>query len=318
MQPLVSVVMPCYNYASFVGDAVDSVLSQTYKNIELIIINDGSTDDTKEILEAITDSRVTVLHIENSGVSAARNKGIELAKGQFIAFIDADDLWSPDKIQLQVQAFKQHPDCSYCFTNFSRFDAENNHYGSFTDYAYYLGKISQNATSELRVHFKDVCHDLEMPWYPTINMVRMNKIKHLFERDRRIGEDVSFFMHFWASTDGIFVPKTLAFLRVHGANSSNISYSHAELLINVFSSKLKYYKQREFKKTLGRLYLNLAYQQRKRSQFSEAAKNYSRSILNNHFSFKAVAFAFILPSLSLVRGFYRKDAKPHNSEGNTK
>lgn len=318
MEPLVSVVMPCYNYASFVGDAVDSVLSQTYQNIELIIINDGSTDDTKEILEAISDNRVMVLHIENSGVSTARNKGIELARGQFIAFIDADDLWSPDKIQQQVQAFKKHPDCSYCFTNFSRFDAKNNQYGAFTDYAYYLGNISQHATNELRVHFKDVCHDLEMPWYPTINMVRMNKIKHLFEKNRRIGEDVSFFIHFWASTDGIFVPKTLAFLRVHGANSSNVSYSHAELLISVFQSNLKHYKQREFKRTLGRLYLGLAYQQRKRNQYSEAAKNYSRSILNHYFSFKAIAFAFILPPLSFIIGIYWKGTKPRDSRGNTK
>jgi glycosyltransferase involved in cell wall biosynthesis len=103
--PLVSVILPVYNGAEFVGAALESALSQTYRHIEIIAINDGSTDGTPAVLDlyALGDSRIRVLTQANGGVARARNRGISVAHGDFIAPLDADDLWEPTKIDRQMQ-----------------------------------------------------------------------------------------------------------------------------------------------------------------------------------------------------------------------
>lgn len=105
--PLISVIIPAYNAAGLIERTLHSVLTQTYPYFEVLVIDDGSTDETAAIVEAIAqrDSRVILLHQPNSGVAAARNLGIEQAKGEFIAPIDADDLWYPAQLQRQITCF---------------------------------------------------------------------------------------------------------------------------------------------------------------------------------------------------------------------
>ena len=113
--PLVSVIIPTYNRAWTLKDAVDSVLLQDYPNIELIIIDDGSEDNTQELLTAYKNE-ITVLCQENKGVSAARNKGIIQSRGRFIALLDSDDAWDKRKISCQMEFFKDHPEALICQT----------------------------------------------------------------------------------------------------------------------------------------------------------------------------------------------------------
>ena len=113
--PLVSVIIPTYNRGRVVGEAVDSVLAQAYSNYELIVVDDGSTDNTASILKAY-GRRIHVLRQQNRGVSAARNTGIRSAAGDLIAFLDSDDLWLPSKLGHQVAFFQQHPDAVACQT----------------------------------------------------------------------------------------------------------------------------------------------------------------------------------------------------------
>jgi len=101
MLPLVSAVIPTYNRASVVTEAIDSILQQTYSRVEVIVVDDGSTDETREVLSKYGD-RITVIYQENSGPSAARNRGIAAAKGEFIGFLDSDDVWLPTKLEKQV------------------------------------------------------------------------------------------------------------------------------------------------------------------------------------------------------------------------
>lgn len=102
--PLVSIVMAAYNAENFIVSTVNSIFSQTYTNWELIIVDDLSKDRTREIIQKIDDNRIRLIISEkNGGPGVARNKGIEAAKGQFLAFLDTDDIWSPDKIQKQVE-----------------------------------------------------------------------------------------------------------------------------------------------------------------------------------------------------------------------
>lgn len=105
--PLVSVILPTFNRAGVLSRAIDSVLDQTYKNIELIIVDDGSTDNTGNFLKKY-DNKLCYIHQSNRGVSAARNTGIRQAKGRFIAFIDSDDKWMPSKLEEQLRFFSDH------------------------------------------------------------------------------------------------------------------------------------------------------------------------------------------------------------------
>jgi glycosyltransferase involved in cell wall biosynthesis len=99
--PLVSVIIPNYNYAEFVGEAIESVLSQTYKNIEIIIVDDGSTDNSIDILSSYL-SEITLVSQSNSGVSSARNAGLVKASGEYVCFLDSDDVWFSNKIEIQI------------------------------------------------------------------------------------------------------------------------------------------------------------------------------------------------------------------------
>lgn len=100
--PQVSIVVPTYNRARYVIQAIDSVLAQTFRDYEIIVVDDGSTDNTKEILQSYND-KIRYIYQTNKGVSAARNTGICVAKGEWIAFLDSDDIWLPDKLEKQMK-----------------------------------------------------------------------------------------------------------------------------------------------------------------------------------------------------------------------
>ena len=105
--PVVSVIIPTYNRAHLIGRAIRSVLDQTYQDWELIVVDDASTDDIPGIVKGFTDGRVKYIrHDENKGAAAARNTGIQAARGAYIAFLDSDDEWLPEKLERQVQAFE--------------------------------------------------------------------------------------------------------------------------------------------------------------------------------------------------------------------
>lgn len=112
---LVSVIIPTYNRAHLLPRALDSVLSQTYPHVEPIVVDDGSTDGTASLLDGYGD-RITVVSQANAGVSAARNAGIRTAKGGFIALLDSDDAWTPEKLASQVAFFQANPEAMICQT----------------------------------------------------------------------------------------------------------------------------------------------------------------------------------------------------------
>ena len=114
--PLVSVVLPTYNRGDFVKEAIQSVLAQTWIDFELIVVDDGSTDHTAEVLQEFS-SLVSLRLENNSGVSRARNFGIAQARGRYICFLDSDDLWTSKKLETQVRWMEARPDCQVCYTD---------------------------------------------------------------------------------------------------------------------------------------------------------------------------------------------------------
>lgn len=115
--PEVSIVLPVYNGAQYLAAAIQSVLSQTYTNFELIIIDDGSKDDPRSVVARFTDPRIIFIEQSNCGLATTLNIGIKKAKGQFIARQDQDDLWHPKHLELEVQFLEQHPKCGIVGTS---------------------------------------------------------------------------------------------------------------------------------------------------------------------------------------------------------
>lgn len=118
--PKISVVIPVYNGEKTIRETLESVIQQTFSDLEILVINDGSQDDTLKVVQQISDPRIQVISYSNAGLAASRNRGIALATGEYVAFIDADDLWTADKLEAQLKALESNPEAAlaYSWTNF--------------------------------------------------------------------------------------------------------------------------------------------------------------------------------------------------------
>ena len=189
--PLVSAIIPGYNCAQYIERAINSVLDQTYPNIECIVVNDGSADETGAVARRF-GSRITVIDQKNGGASAARNTGITHATGELIAFLDADDYWLPEKITKQVEVMHSHPDVVLVSTGFASHNA-----ASAVEDASPTSTIESSSPTlpPLEVH-EDFLPLFRDPYLgtPTV-MVRRSRIDEagVFDTTLPIAEDVEFF-----------------------------------------------------------------------------------------------------------------------------
>lgn len=172
-EPLLSVIIPTYNRGSLILNSVTSVLNQTYKNIELIVVDDCSTDNTEEILKSINDSRIKYVKLEkNSGACIARNKGIELSTGKFIAFNDSDDLWITTKLEKQL-CFLKNYNADIVICKMECRTPENNFIHNFPNIEFdrkisYKDLLKYNSASTQTIFgktdcFKEIIFDATMP-----------------------------------------------------------------------------------------------------------------------------------------------------------
>ncbi|HEY7532900.1 MAG TPA: glycosyltransferase family A protein, partial [Nitrospiraceae bacterium] len=131
-----SVLVPTYNHAKFLPAALESLLAQTFPDWEAIVVDDGSTDNTRDVLSsyASRDSRIRPIHKENGGVASALNVGIRAARGQWICWLSSDDFFEPDKLRIHMRAIREYPDVKFFFTNFFHYH-ENTRLKSKTSYA---------------------------------------------------------------------------------------------------------------------------------------------------------------------------------------
>ena len=174
--PAVTVVVPAYNAGKVLAETLTSAARQTFKNFEVIVVDDGSTDNTAEIVRQLgrTDPRFLLLQQAHQGVSAARNLGIHRARGEYIAFLDHDDVWLPEKLARQLELFREEPKANFVFTNYYYWDGQK----------------------DLRLFFKDhrplpngcACKQLisANPYIPSIVMVR----RALFDTGCRFTTDI--------------------------------------------------------------------------------------------------------------------------------
>lgn len=123
-ESLVSIIIPAYNAERYIKRALESAINQTYKNIEIIVVDDGSIDETGNIVKSFHDPRIMYVYQENQWLGAARNNGIRRSKGEYITLLDADDVYLPEKIEKQVEFLQNHPEYKVVYCNFMSFYSE--------------------------------------------------------------------------------------------------------------------------------------------------------------------------------------------------
>lgn len=219
-EPLVSIIIPCYNYGHFIGETLNSLLKQEYTNWEAVVIDDGSVDNTFEVVNSFInqDNRVTYYYQSNTGLSAARNKGIEISKGKYITFLDADDLFSPRKIKIQIEYMvHKNPRCtiSYTFAKYFHTDKPQKLYIHYNlNNQEWMPKVSGSFNDILPVFIYTI-----MPVNsPLIRKSFLEKNKLLFNTEYKSYEDWEFWLrclYHGAIYSYIPDPEALALIRVH-------------------------------------------------------------------------------------------------------
>lgn len=121
--PMVSCIVPVFNGERYLREALDSILAQSHQGLDVLVVDDGSTDGSAAVAQSYGD-RIRYLHQANAGPAAARNLGLEAARGEFVAFLDADDRWHPEKLALQLARFEARPELDYCVTHVQNFWVE--------------------------------------------------------------------------------------------------------------------------------------------------------------------------------------------------
>ena len=219
--PTISVIVPAYNVERTILETIKSVQQQTFSDFELIVINDGSTDRTLELLNTVTDPRLKVFSYTNGGLPTARNRGISHATGEFIAFLDADDLWTPDKLELQLAALQQHPEAgvAYSWTYFK--DEQGVH-----SYADESNRFEGNVYADLLV--KNFLHNGYNP------LIRKQAIESVGEFDPTLKscEDWEFYLRLAAKWPFLLVPKPqILYRQSSGSMSSKVEVMEKYLLL---------------------------------------------------------------------------------------
>jgi glycosyltransferase involved in cell wall biosynthesis len=209
--------MPTFNRAGLIVQSAQSVIDQSFRDWELLIVDDGSTDDTAERIEALGDSRIVLLRQPRIGNSARlRNLGVAAARGNYVAFLDSDDLWVPSKLEIQLRALTGKPG-AWCYAGHALIDAEGNRMplrsGRFAPVA---GRIArQLLTDETGASI--------ITWLvPRALLVRVGG----FDESLRMSEDLDLVLRLAQAADAVAVPDTLAFAREHPGRKTKSSDQH--------------------------------------------------------------------------------------------
>jgi glycosyltransferase involved in cell wall biosynthesis len=211
----VSVIVPTYNRREYIGKALDSILAQTYKNFEIIVVDDGSTDGTKDFLERNYRRRITYLYQENKGASAARNLGILHSRGKFIAFLDSDDVWLPEKLEVQIEVLRSSDKkVALVFSSGWRIDNA----GNLIDFAP-KGKCPNEITS------RDLALGPVIFAPPTNILIRKDCIIDIgfFNEEITFVEDWDLLIRLRQEYRFLFVDQPLFLYRFHGDAQSSLS-----------------------------------------------------------------------------------------------
>jgi glycosyltransferase involved in cell wall biosynthesis len=225
---MLSVVIPAYNSGRFIGDAIESALAQGRSDMEVLVVDDGSTDDTVEVVARYGDA-VTLIRQANAGAAVARNTGVRAARGRYLAFLDADDVWLPGKIDAQLAHLEQHPEVSLCCTRW-----ELLHPDSSGSYIVDTPKSDRKALAEAgysKLTYADLLLDCEV-WTSTV-IVRRELLHQVggFDPALRRGQDYDFWLRASRVTPIHRVDAALALYRMGSGHGKKFAEKNWELAV---------------------------------------------------------------------------------------
>lgn len=240
---VISVVMPCFNSAETLAESVASALGQTYGNLELVVVDDGSTDSSLALLQEIQaeDSRLTIIAQPNKGAGAARNRGISAAKGEFVAFLDADDTWTPDCLEKLHSGLESSPDAVLAYCGWQNLGLEPQCCKPYIPPDYENdGKLE--------------CFLTNCPWPIHAALVRRRDLVEVGGFDEQWSSCMDFDL--WLRLGGfrkvVRVPAVMAFYH-HRLGRAQITSNHARVALNVWRIQSKFIVEHpEVTATLGR------------------------------------------------------------------
>lgn len=216
--PLVSVIIPVYNAELYVAEAIESVLAQNYNSIEVITVDDGSTDDSEAVIKQFPS--ISYYFQSNAGISAARNLGIERAQGNFLAFLDADDIWVEDKLNLQLTAFEENPTLDIVFGHVKQF------------YSPEIAQVQKN-----RLPVKEV-----MPGHiPSTMLIKRDSFFRvgLFETNWKMGEFASWYLRsLEQGLQNLLLPDVVAWRRIHKTNNGIKQHASINDYVHIIKASL--------------------------------------------------------------------------------
>jgi glycosyltransferase involved in cell wall biosynthesis len=228
-QPLVSVVIATYNMGQYLSQAVDSILQQTWENLEVIVVDDGSTDNTTEVMAQYQGNhKVIYIKNENQGQPKAKNCGIRNTKGEFIAFCDADDFWEKNKLDLQIPHFA-NPKVGVVYSEVSFIDEHNHRYTKEDHEVRHSGNVTNQMLIENFVPFGT-------------SVIRRQCIEKngIFDEEFRMGIDWDLWLRYSLAWEFVYVPAQTYVYRVWSGQMSNNyrgRYDHANRILKKFVSQ---------------------------------------------------------------------------------
>ena len=303
-RPKVSVIVPCYNSQSFIKRTIESALKQTYTNLEIIVVDDGSKDNTGDIIKSFNDARIKYFYQENNGLSFTRNVAIKHATGEYVAFLDHDDQWLPEKIEKQLRLFERNPELGLVFSDAYMVSSERKTIACFKERKpsrgniFYEYLLSDNFVPLLTVLTPKVVISRYMPFDDRY------KISEEFDLFLRIARDYKF----------DYVDEPLGNYYIHDANTIRINPERAikekfeivQYWLGVEPSIEKLYR-RQLRKRFAYLYSQLAVCYLESQHYSAAIKNLLYSFRRRKLNFIALKSL-----IKLVFKFLKLDWKVNN------
>lgn len=225
-QPLVSVVIATYNMGQYLTQAIDSILHQTWQHLEIIVVDDGSKDNTPQVMERYSaEPKVLYIKNDNQGQPKAKNCGIKKTRGEFIAFCDADDLWEPNKLEIQMPLFN-NAKVGIVYSEVSNIDEHNNRYTSTPNEIRHTGQVTDHMLLENFVPFGTA-------------VIRRTCIEKngIFDEQFRMGIDWDLWLRYSLNWEFAYTPERTYIYRVWSGQMSNNyrgRYEHAFRILNNF------------------------------------------------------------------------------------
>ena len=213
---IISVVIPLYNKKKQIAYTLQSVFTQTFQDFEIVVVDDGSTDNSVEEVEKFDDSRIRLIHQTNAGVSAARNRGIGEARGELIAFLDADDEWKPRYLETQYALYQKYPECSVYACNYEFRDSE----GKVTSTI--IRKLPFEGKDGILSNYFEVASCSHPPLWTSAVVVKKSAIQAIggFPLGIKSGEDLLTWARFAVHNEIAYSRNIMAIFHVEGYNVS--------------------------------------------------------------------------------------------------